>query len=188
MTLSADFFATARHGDKTHPTIYLCPRVGESQFVACVADRCPYDLSECWCGDRGLGRDRQLTPFLSGCLLPITDRAPASGSFGNCRERSLSVEVQQAAEQAALHESVRPKARPRLCSARHSDTTIHSSEKPRPRHAHHSRVKVQAGVRFEFRSSEEEYETSFTSQSVQPKSGAGTDRQPASDTVNTGLL
>jgi hypothetical protein len=35
---------------------------------------------------------------------------------------------------------------------------------------------------------EEEYETSFTSQSVQPKPGAGTDRQPASDTLNTGLL
>jgi hypothetical protein len=33
-----------------------------------------------------------------------------------------------------------------------------------------------------------EHETSFTSQSVQLKSGAGTDRQSASDTVNTRLL
>jgi hypothetical protein len=143
---------------------------------------------------RGLSQGPRLAGGADGATtkrppeVSLIDRTPACGSFGNCRERSLSVEVQQAAEQAALHESVRPKARPRLCSARHSDTTIHSSEKPRPRHAHHSRVKVQAGVRFEFRSSEEEYETRFTSQSVQPKPGAGTDRQPASDTVNTGLL
>jgi hypothetical protein len=34
----------------------------------------------------------------------------------------------------------------------------------------------------------EEYEGSFTSQSVQLKPRVGTDRQPASDTINTGLL
>jgi hypothetical protein len=56
--------------------------------------------------------------------ISVIDLAPACGAFGNCRERSLSVEVQRAAEQAALHESVRPRPRPRLCSARHSDTTI----------------------------------------------------------------
>jgi len=44
------------------------------------------------------------------------------------------------------------------------------------------------GVRSEFRSSGEEYETSFTSQSVQPKPRAGPGRQPASDAVNTRLL
>ena len=77
-----------------------------------------------------------------------------------------------------------------LCSARHSEgsnATIHSNQKPGPRHTHHSRVRVRAEVR-EFRWSGARYETSFTSQSVRLKPGAGTDRQPASDTVNTRLL
>jgi hypothetical protein len=43
-------------------------------------------------------------------------------------------------------------------------------------------------VRFRPSGQGQEYETSFTSQSVRLKPRAGTDRQPASDAVNTRLL
>src|SRR6266404_172861 len=44
------------------------------------------------------------------------------------------------------------------------------------------------GLRFRPSGQRQEYETSFTSQSVRLKPRAGTDRQPASDAVNTRLL
>ena len=68
-----------------------------------------------------------------------------------------------------------------------SNITIHSPEGLRPRHAHRSGVKCSARRKIR-PSGERLYETCSTSQSVQLKPRAGSDRQPASNQVNTRLL
>src|ERR1700682_1293524 len=110
-------------------------------------------------------------------------RSVNAGSAPFCRSRPPDWRVMVVIRYLFLEElSCAQRATTRM-----SNTTIHSNEKHGPRQNHHSSAKFgwgKVGVQIV----RGRYETSFTSQSVQPKPRAGPGRQPASDAVNTRLL